>query len=177
MTFCLEKCTGNGVKMKRAEGRANVTPALEHNQPVKEVGNMSRWDQYTESDSVFKPNYLTADYNSLRDSLESRGWKTPQTYAKSFDCAGDFSAVYAFLLVDRWDFSLARVAYVGMSTRLSQRWSGHSVLSELNEFDDWVQKWFLRVPEDELRATEAKYINEFDPPWNVIGRKSGVCAL
>lgn len=124
-----------------------------------------------------KTDFLTFDYLALRGDLEREGWRTPQCYSRTFDAAGDFPAVYLFMLVDRMDYKIARPAYVGMSTRLAQRWSGHPVLSELDGIDAWVQRWFLRVPCDDLRSVETAHIKRFDPPWNVIGRKRGVSAL
>lgn len=124
-----------------------------------------------------KPSFLTFDYVILRDGLEREGWETPQTYCNSFGEAGDFPAVYMFVLVDHMNMKISRPAYVGMSTRLSQRWSGHEVLSELEDMDAWVQRWFLRVPRCKLREVESFNINKFDPPWNVIGKKRGASAL
>ena len=120
---------------------------------------------------------LTQDYKQIRSTLEAEGWNTPQTYCNCFDEAGDFPAVYVFLLVDPLHYKTARPAYVGMSTRLSQRWMGHSILAELEEVGPWVQQWFLKTPKAELRAVEAQNIARFDPPWNVIGRRRGVLAL
>jgi hypothetical protein len=125
-----------------------------------------------------KNDILTHDYQDLICGLESEGWRTPQTYTSSaFDSDADFSAVYVFLLVEREFYLRARPAYVGMSTRLSQRWSGHPILAELEALDVYVQKWFLRVPKQDLRKVEARNIRRYDPPWNVVGRKRGLEAL
>jgi len=132
-----------------------------------------RQEQSTLADAEF----LTFDYLDLRSDLRNEGWRTPQCYSKDFGATGDFPAIYAFLLVDNMEFKRARPAYVGMSKRLAQRWSGHPILTELDEVGLWVQKWFLRVPMENLRIAEAAHISRFDPPWNVIGRKRGVAAL
>jgi len=121
--------------------------------------------------------FLTYDYQVLRRDLEGCGWRTPQTYCNKFSAAGDFPAVYLFLLVDIKETKAARPAYVGMSTRLAQRWSGHPILHELSGMNLWVQKWFLRQPKRDLRSVEAVNIERFDPPWNVNGRRRGVAAL
>jgi hypothetical protein len=133
--------------------------------------------EYGDSTPKIKTNFLTFDYLALRGDLEREGWRTPDCYSKTFDAAGDFSAVYLFMLVDRMEYKAARPAYVGMSMRLAQRWSGHPILTELDDVDAWVQRWFIRVPRSELRTVETANINRFDPPWNVIGRKRGVSAL
>ena len=121
--------------------------------------------------------YMTIDYPALRDRLACEGWRTPQCYSNSFDSAGDFPAVYMFILVNSETFLTARPAYVGMSTRLAQRWTGHPVIAQLDSLGPWVQRWFLRVPKQQLRSVEAANIQRFEPPWNVIGRRRGVGAL
>ena len=135
---------------------------------------MTAKSQYTDSESDYKPAILTYDYQALRKELEQSGWRTPQTYCNFFAEAGDFPAVYTFLLCDRWDYSVARPAYVGMSTRLSQRWCGHEILRELEGCNLYVQRWFLPTEKGELRAVERSYIQKFSPPWNIIGKERGV---
>ena len=151
--------------------------ASKANVPDKEVTHMPFEHDYGDSTPESNPEILTFDYQTLRGDLAKSGWRTPQCYSKEFDAPGDFSAVYAFLLVDPWEFKRARPAYVGMSKNISQRWSGHPILAELEDLGPWVQKWFIRVDECELRSVEAENISRFDPPWNVIGRKRGVAAL
>lgn len=110
----------------------------------------------------------------MTDDLKAQGWRTPQTYCGCFDEAGNFSAVYLFLLMDKETFSECAVAYVGMSKRLLSRWHGHNILPELEASPYWTQKWFKRVQPAKLREVEAEYIRRFDPPWNIIGRSRGV---
>ena len=135
---------------------------------------MSRYGQYDDSRQKFNTQVLTYGYQSLRKSLEDEGWRTPQTYCNRFAEAGDFPAVYMFMLVDQWDYSVARPAYVGMSTRLAQRWSGHEISRQLDEQSLWVQKWFLETPKQELREAESTLIKKFGLPWNIVGRQRGV---
>lgn len=119
-------------------------------------------------------NGLPYDYRNLREELEGSGWLTPQTYCNCFDSPGEFSAVYVFLLVDPLEFKSALPAYVGMSKNLLQRWSGHPILRSLSDSDLWVQRWFLKVQEENLRSVEGQYIRKFNPPWNISGKVRGV---
>lgn len=114
------------------------------------------------------------DAKILIDDLKKEGWRTPQTYCGSFDEAGNFPAVYMFLLLDHETYSKCAVAYVGMSKRLLARWHGHNILPQLEGSKYWTQKWFKRVLPADLRAVEAQYIERFDPPWNIIGKRRGV---
>lgn len=131
---------------------------------------------YTDSESDFKkiPRHRVVPYRLVRAELEGDGWKTPDTYCRAFDYQSDFSAVYLFLLVDQYDYLSASPAYVGMSTNLAQRWSGHPILNDIDMNGVWVQRWFLRVPHTDLRSVENSYIQKFDPPWNISGRKRGI---
>lgn len=122
----------------------------------------------------FNPSNFTYDYQLLRSCLEEFNWKTPESYCNAFADAGDFSAVYLFLMVDSVNFKRCLPAYVGMSTRLSQRWSGHNIIPELKFNQIWVQRWFLKVPTPDLRAVESRYIQTLNPPWNIVGRSRGV---
>lgn len=137
---------------------------------------MSVKDEYRDSTSRSNTHKLTYGYRPLRDSLEASGWRTPQTYCNFYADAGDFPAVYMFMLVDQWDYKIARPAYIGMSTRLAQRWCGHEILRDLEAQGLWVQKWFLETPKAELRKVESALIKKFDPPWNIIGRTRGIVA-
>lgn len=106
--------------------------------------------------------------------MVSDGWKTPDTYNNHFDMPGLFPAVYLFALFDPDRFDKALVAYVGMSKQVSARWAGHNILPELRESQYWPQRWFKRVKPAQLRVEEARLIQAFDPPWNIIGRRRGV---
>lgn len=116
----------------------------------------------------------------LKQHLISNGWKTPNTYDNCYACPINGPAVYLFLLhgMDKadgfHDFERAIVAYVGMSSRLAQRWTAHSVLREIESFGNYIQRWFLPTPRQMLRSRELHLIKKFDPPWNILGRERGV---
>lgn len=111
---------------------------------------------------------------ALRSELVGDGWKTPDTYCNCFSRITNRPAVYLFLLVDRATYDMGMVAYVGMSKKLSQRLTGHPVLGEIQDTGHWAMRWFKPVGECDLRQVEAKYITQFDPPWNINGRHRGV---
>jgi hypothetical protein len=114
------------------------------------------------------------DTKSLKETLVADGWRSPDIYAGFFDVAGPDAAVYLFLLLDRADYRTGMVAYVGMSINLIQRWSGHEILRELNQADQWVMRWFKPTPAEQLRCLESELIQAHNPPWNIIGRRRGV---
>lgn len=120
------------------------------------------------------------DAVALRRSLVGGGWKTPNTYDNCFSEPIDGAAVYLFLL-HGWDmqdgfhnFDRSLVAYVGMSKRLSQRWSGHPVLRDIEATGRYVQRWFFPTDACDLRVHESELIRTYDPPWNIQGRKRGL---
>lgn len=117
---------------------------------------------------------LWTDAQEVRSFLVRDGWLSPDTYDNCFAPIIDDSAVYLFLLYQRDDFQRAIIAYVGMSTKLSQRITGHEVLSQLRTSECWAMRWFKPTPSQELRAKERQYITRFDPPWNIVGRRRGV---
>lgn len=45
---------------------------------------------------------------------------------------------------------------------------------EIEAADAWVMRWFKPTPTNALRETEARYIRQFNPPWNVQGKVRGV---
>lgn len=102
------------------------------------------------------------------------GWVSPDTYCNYFAPLIKGPAVYLFLLHKDFEFNEAMVAYVGMSTRLSQRIATHNILPELKAPGFWPQIWFKPTPKPELRSVEAQYIASFDPPWNIQGKVRGV---
>ena len=110
----------------------------------------------------------------FRRTLADEGWFTPNTYDSCFEYPIDGPAVYLFLLWESEWMERAIVAYVGMSSRLAQRWMGHPVLAEISQPGFYVQRWFRPTPKPELRAREKQLIERFDPPWNIQGRKRGL---
>ena len=116
---------------------------------------------------------------SMRNALVNDGWLTPNTYCNFFDVPGDFPAVYLFSIrkSDEFispDFDKYLIAYVGMSTRLSERLSGHPVKRELRDANYYVMTWFKRIDAEKLRDVESELILKFDPPWNIVGRVRGI---
>ena len=111
----------------------------------------------------------------IKKYLIDRGWRTPDTYGKEFAAAGDFPAVYLFLLHETEYYNHGMVAYVGMSKMLAQRWCGHDILRQLPSSFDWYrQRWFILTAEDALRDVEKHYIQKYNPPWNIVGKARGV---
>lgn len=121
-----------------------------------------------------------SDAQALKRNLISQGWHTPDTYGNEYESPKNQSAVYLFLLhgwvddEDFHDFGKAIVAYVGMSARLKQRWQTHNVLRDLRASGRYIQRWFQPVPKVDLRERELILIKEYEPPWNIQGRKRGV---
>ena len=109
-----------------------------------------------------------------QSSMEADGWKTPDTYGREFAAFGSFSAVYLFNRMGICDDYSFVVAYVGMSTNLIQRMTGHPVLAEISADRIYVQRWFKPTPRDLLREVERHYIQKFNPPWNIVGKKRGL---
>ncbi len=113
----------------------------------------------------------------LKCALESDGFKSPDTYSSYFAAPTDGPAVYIFTLADVHTFRLGIVAYVGMSIKLSQRWIGHPILAGFTDTRLHVKRWFMPANKDDLRRIEREYIQRFDPPWNLQGRKRGMVIL
>lgn len=105
--------------------------------------------------------------------LEGDGWVSPNTYCNRFSPLVNKPAVYLFHLIKTYDYTEGLVAYVGMSARLKQRIAGHNILPELEAPGFWTKVWFKLVPKTDLRDVEANYIAQFDPPWNIQGRRRG----
>lgn len=114
------------------------------------------------------------DLLPVKKALMDAGWKSPDTYCNCYDWADKFPAVYLFMLHDRETLRHGLVAYVGMSTNLAARWSGHQILRELNGTEYWTMRWFKPTPKKILREVESGLIKEFDPPWNIAGRARGL---
>lgn len=112
----------------------------------------------------------------LQASLIEDGWRTPNTYGNDFAEPHPGPGVYLFLMGrDLW-FQDGLVAYVGMSRNLVQRLSAHPTRAEIDKAAAWVSTWFKAAPASDLRGVELQYIRQFDPPWNIIGKKRGLAA-
>lgn len=109
----------------------------------------------------------------LRDRLIGDGWLSPDTYAKHYCDLGQFSAVYIFTISDVM-LERSLIAYVGMSENLKGRITSHNILPELRLSQYVVMTWFQKHPVENLRMVEDGYIQNFDPPWNILGRKRGI---
>ena len=114
------------------------------------------------------------DYRKFRAELVSDGWRTPNTYCREFASPTNIPSIYLFLLVNDQYFDKAFVAYVGMSTKLLQRLTGHPVWAEMDQPGYWAMQWFKPTERADLRAVECGYIAKFDPPWNINGKPRGV---
>lgn len=112
-------------------------------------------------------------YLAVRDLLIGAGWFSPDTYCDHFEPLPDGPGVYIFVAADLGSM-VARVAYVGQSKRLRRRLVVHEIRTLIEQEDFWAQRWFRPVPLDALRTTERQYIEHFDPPYNLIGRRRGL---
>lgn len=120
---------------------------------------------------------MTLEWKSSQEItslLEGDGWVSPNTYCTRFSPLVNKPAVYLFHLIKTCDYLEGLVAYVGMSSRLKQRIASHNILPELDAPGFWVKVWFKPVAAPDLRKIEASYIAQFDPPWNIQGRRRGV---
>ena len=118
-----------------------------------------------------------SDAKLIRSFLVRDGWRSPDTYCNFYARVTDIPAVYLFLLyMDAYGsgYDKAMVAYVGMSTALRTRIYSHNVLPQLNRPGYWPMRWFKPTFVGNLRSTERHYIERFNPPWNISGRKRGV---
>lgn len=110
----------------------------------------------------------------LRDQILSEGWLSPDTYSNSYAEIENIPAVYLFLMIEPYRMVEAMVGYVGMSRRLKSRISGHRIRPQLVRSGYIVQTWFRPVEIERLRAVEAEVIIQYDPHWNIAGRRRGV---
>lgn len=115
-----------------------------------------------------------AEAKALHDSLISDGWVSPDTYSTFYAPIENIPAVYLFMVHGPDGYDSALIAYVGMSTNLRQRMSGHEIHAMIDQPRYWTMRWFKEVKRENLRATEGEYIAKFDPPWNIVGRSRGV---
>ena len=113
-------------------------------------------------------------YVKIKQSLIGDGWKSPDTYDSYFAPIKQISAVYLFLLLDSDTYDNAIVAYVGMTTQLKTRMSGHEMIGALDIKGYWPMRWFKPIAGDDLRDTESHYIKKYDPPWNISGKSRGL---
>ena len=123
--------------------------------------------------STYRKRKAQHPLSAFNDRLDADGWFSPDTYGRDFASAGDFSAVYMFLVVDDWPDMRFHIAYVGMSTRLERRWATHPTLRKIRDRHEWVKRLFKPTPKALLRTEERRYIQEYLPPWNIIGRVPG----
>lgn len=106
------------------------------------------------------------------------GWRSPDTYSdKFFDDVINGSAVYAIEAFDAnhcFTKKTTFIAYIGMATNLARRFAGHEVITLIKKDGFWPKRWFKPTPTHLLRITERQYIERFNPPYNIIGRRRGV---
>lgn len=114
------------------------------------------------------------DQQEFTGGLYKDGWATPNTYCNQFRPLTAGPAVYLLLVVKTETYREAMVAYVGMSERLERRIATHNVLPELVQPGFWPMVWFKPTPKEILRETESALIAQYDPPWNIQGRRRGV---
>lgn len=121
---------------------------------------------------------MAADYwqdaRELSVWFQEDGWWSPDTYARHFRELPTRPAVYVLMPYCREFYARAFVAYVGMSIDVQRRLAGHEVLREIKSPSVWVKRWFKPTPTPALRDVERRYIQRFDPPWNLVGRKKGI---
>lgn len=110
----------------------------------------------------------------FRHALIADHWLTPDTYCNAYSEFIDGPAVYLFATCDRReDVANPIVAYVGMSTRLVRRIAKHNIRPMINGPHIWISCWFKPTPVDSLREEERRYIQKFNPAWNIIGKVRG----
>lgn len=120
---------------------------------------------------------FTHSFNDLSRSLVSDGWEAIDTGFSREVFEGDISACYIFLCGDACELGFSGmggfVGYVGMTTQLKTRMQGHEIHKIIpDEF--YVQRWFLKTDQTELRRVESELIKKHNPPWNISGKVRGV---
>lgn len=112
---------------------------------------------------------------NLISELIADGWKSPNTYRDHYSQAPDAPGVYLFAAYNIITAAV-RVAYIGQSRRLARRWSNHPIVPlitrDMHE-DETIWRWFVRCDAALLREREAKLIQKYNPPYNIIGRPRG----
>lgn len=109
--------------------------------------------------------------------LAENGWRTPDSY-RWFESPPDAPGIYLFLRISGLfepDKRASRVMYVGMSTCIAQRLTGHPIPPQirLDQSHEMLATWFRRFPANQIRAREREHIRRFKPPFNIIGRAPG----
>ena len=120
------------------------------------------------------PQPLQDALGEVRSFLIEDGWHSPDTYCNFFSPIASIPSVYLFQLYSSDTYLEALVAYVGMTTNLKQRMSGHEILEELKIPGYWTMRWFKPTCPAQLRDVEREYIARFDPAWNIVGRRRGM---
>jgi len=107
--------------------------------------------------------------------LSRDGWKTPDTYATDeFGTIPERSGVYLFVGFEIFDdyTQVDEALYVGMSTSLRRRTSGHPIRGKFNPTIQ-IQTWFREFSSSLIRDAERHYIRLLRPKFNIIGRIPG----
>jgi excinuclease UvrABC nuclease subunit len=126
--------------------------------------------------------HFKRDNFPLSTHLAEDGWKTPNTYCCHFAPFPESPGVYLFLFSDLGgNPEPERVLYVGMSTNIARRQSGHEVYGEIYDTLEAIYggmfhcaRWFKEAPAIDLRRTEASLIKLYDPPYKIIHRVRGL---
>jgi len=107
------------------------------------------------------------------ERLVDAGWRTPDCYSRDYETIPDSPGIYLLLAsADVTADEAPVVAYVGKSMCLSRRLNGHPVANEIYRQapDSYVQRWFLKLPADEIASAEVNSIRLYDPPLNLQHR-------
>lgn len=120
------------------------------------------------------PNSLNVlGWRDLCRELKGSGWDTPQS-PFGYCEPPKIPAVYMFIMLDKNFFEKCVVGYVGMSRQIGNRFNNHPKFNEMKKLDYHIMRYFLPVPDCELRDRERGLIQRFDPPWNIQGRSVGL---
>jgi hypothetical protein len=113
------------------------------------------------------------DWKELSREFRESGWGTPQSpfgYCKP----PNIPAVYIFVMLDKNLYEKCAIAYVGMSRQIGERFTNHPKFHEISKLDYHLMRYFLPVPQDELRSLERDLMQRFNPPWNIQGKVAGI---
>lgn len=108
--------------------------------------------------------------------LNLKNWRTPQSYGPLFEPLPESGGIYAFVSVKFLNnFSKIRrkILYVGMSQNIKKRVGNHPTLRKIHKRFDYICIYFLKHDSD-LRMLERYYIQKFNPPYNIIGRRGEI---
>lgn len=116
----------------------------------------------------------------LRQSLCNDGWRTPDCYVSRWHSKiPTKSGIYLFLHIKMEDgpprIFEEKILYVGMARDIKARLCGHEIPRLFPDL--FYEVWFKEFEgvERQRRNLERIYIQKFNPPYNIIGRKRG-CA-